>query len=132
QVEFLGERSDVPQLLSQAGFYVSSSLTEGISLTLLEAMSVGLPIVATNVGGNPEIVQEPATGLLVPSANPDSLASAMIQMCQDQCQWAEMGQRARKRVEQHFNIRTMIKDYENLSHDLLSTKLKVESPCRQT
>ena len=50
-VEFLGERNDIPQLLSQAGFYVSSSLTEGISLTLLEAMSVGLPVVATQVGG---------------------------------------------------------------------------------
>ncbi|WP_417377784.1 GT4 family glycosyltransferase PelF [Gimesia sp.] len=124
QVEFLGERNDVPQLLSQAGFYVSSSLTEGISLTLLEAMSVGLPIVATNVGGNPEIVQQPATGLLVPSANPALLASAMIQMCENQDQWAETGQRARARVEQYFNIRTMIKDYENLYLDILNTSLK--------
>lgn len=124
QVEFLGERNDVPQLLSQAGFYVSSSLTEGISLTLLEAMSVGLPIVATNVGGNPEIVQQPATGLLVPSANPALLASAMIQMCENQDQWAETGQRARERVEQYFNIRTMIKDYENLYLDILNTSLK--------
>lgn len=124
QVEFLGERNDVPQLLSQAGFYVSSSLTEGISLTLLEAMSVGLPIVATNVGGNPEIVQQPATGLLVPSANPALLASAMIQMCENQGQWAETGQRARERVEQYFNIRTMIKDYENLYLDILNTSLK--------
>ena len=123
-VEFLGERSDVPQLLTQAGFYVSSSLTEGISLTLLEAMSVGLPIVATQVGGNPEIVQQPATGLLVPSANPGFLASAMIQMCQNQCQWAEIGLRARARVEQYFNIRTMIKDYENLYLDILNPAFK--------
>ncbi|QDT91712.1 glycosyltransferase [Gimesia algae] len=131
QVQFLGERSDVPQLLSQAGFYVSSSLTEGISLTLLEAMSVGLPIVATHVGGNPEIVQQPTTGLLVPSADPVSLASAMIQMCQNQSQWTETGQQARKRVEQHFNIRTMIKDYESLYLDILNTSVKGQSPCRQ-
>lgn len=56
QVEFLGERNDVHQLLPTAGFFVSSSTTEGISLTLLEAMAVGLPIVTTAVGGSPEIV----------------------------------------------------------------------------
>ena len=55
-VQFLGERRDVPELLSHASVYAGSSLTEGISLTLLEAMAVGLPIVATHVGGNPEIV----------------------------------------------------------------------------
>lgn len=123
-VEFLGERKDIPQLLSQAGFYVSSSLTEGISLTLLEAMSVGLPVVATQVGGNPEIVQQPETGALVPSANPALLASALVQMCQNQSQWAEIGRRARQRVEQYFNIRTMIKDYEKLYLEILNTSVK--------
>lgn len=121
-VEFLGERNDVPDLLPQAGFYVSSSLTEGISLTLLEAMSVGLPIVATAVGGNPEIVQQPETGLLVPSANPDLLATAIIQMCSQSDHWMTMGQAARTRVEQHFNVRSMIRDYENLYHEILSLK----------
>ena len=121
-VEFLGERNDVPDLLPQAGFYVSSSLTEGISLTLLEAMSVGLPIVATAVGGNPEIVQQPETGLLVPSANPDLLATAIIQMCSQSDHWMNMGQAARTRVEQHFNVRSMIRDYENLYHEILSLK----------
>ncbi|WP_417390372.1 glycosyltransferase [Gimesia sp.] len=123
-VEFLGERKDIPHLLSQAGFYVSSSLTEGISLTLLEAMSVGLPVVATQVGGNPEIVQQPETGSLVPAANPALLASALVQMCQNQSQWAEIGRRARQRVEQSFNIRTMIKDYEKLYLDILNTSVK--------
>ncbi|WP_299461657.1 glycosyltransferase [uncultured Gimesia sp.] len=118
-LQFLGERNDIPQLLSQAGFYVSSSLTEGISLTLLEAMSVGLPVVTTSVGGNPEIVQEPNTGLLVPSANPAKLAAAIIQMCDQQADWQQMGQQARARVEQHFNIRSMIKEYENLYLDVL-------------
>ena len=61
-VQFLGERKDVPELLSQAGFFVTASLTEGISLTLLEAMAVGLPVVATSVGGNSEIVDPPHTG----------------------------------------------------------------------
>ncbi|WP_298867075.1 glycosyltransferase [uncultured Gimesia sp.] len=119
-VTFLGERSDIPDLLSQAGFYVSSSLTEGISLTLLEAMSVGLPVVTTSVGGNPEIVQQPDTGLLVPSANPPKLADAIIQMCQQQTNWKKMGQQARDRVEQYFNIRSMIQEYERVYLDVLT------------
>ena len=123
-VRFLGERNDVPELLTQAGFYVSSSLTEGISLTLLEAMSVGLPIVATSVGGNPEIVQEPDTGLLVPSANAALLSDAICQMCSQPQKWLAMGQAARERVEQHFNVRSMIKDYENLYYQILNLQVK--------
>lgn len=124
RVRFLGERNDVPDLLTQAGFYVSSSLTEGISLTLLEAMSVGLPIVATSVGGNPEIVQQPDTGLLVPSANAALLSDAICEMCSQPQKWLAMGQAARERVEQHFNVRSMIKDYEHLYHQILNLQIK--------
>src|SRR5690606_28303944 len=76
-VEFLGERKDIPLLLATAGLFVSSSKSEGISLTLLEAMAIGLPIVTTRVGGNPEIVMDGITGKLVPALNPDALASAI-------------------------------------------------------
>lgn len=123
-VQFLGERNDIPHLLSQAGFYVSSSLTEGISLTLLEAMSVGLPVVTTSVGGNPEIVQEPHTGILVPSANASKLAEGIIRMCDQQASWPQMGQQARARVEQYFNIKSMIKEYENLYLGVLHSTQK--------
>jgi len=119
-VQFLGERNDIPQLLSQAGFYVSSSLTEGISLTILEAMSVGLPVVTTSVGGNPEIVQQPETGILVPSANAVKLAKAITQMCHQQTDWQQIGRQSRERVEQYFNIQSMIKEYENLYLNVLS------------
>ena len=112
EVEFLGERSDVPQLLKQAGFFVSSSKTEGISLTVLEAMAVGLPVVTTAVGGNPEIVEEGATGHLVPSENPEALAAAIIAMCQKRHEWPAMGRTARDRIEEHFEIRKMIRGYE--------------------
>lgn len=121
-VEFLGDRSDVPALLSQAGFFVSSSLSEGISLTLLEAMAVGLPVVATAVGGNPEIVEEGVTGQLVPSDNPNGLAEAMIAMCQRLADWPAIGECGRQRVERHFEIRRMISDYEQLYFDLLKNK----------
>jgi len=113
QVEFLGERSDVPQLLKQAGFFVSSSKTEGISLTVLEAMAVGLPVLTTAVGGNPEIVEEGATGHLVPSQDPAALANAIVAMCHKRGEWPTMGRIARERVERHFEIRTMIRGYED-------------------
>lgn len=121
-VEFLGDRHDVPQLLTQAGFFVSSSLTEGISLTLLEAMAVGLPVIATRVGGNSEIVDDPRTGRLVPSADPASLAGAIVAMCQQPETWLALGQAGRARVEEHFEVRRMVADYEQLYRDLLAKR----------
>lgn len=110
-VTFLGERHDVPDLLKQAGFFVSSSSTEGISLTLLEAMAVGLPIVTTAVGGNPEIVQDRETGHLVPAGNPEALAQAIISHLNNRDMWSAMGELARQRVEKHFSIKRMVSDY---------------------
>jgi glycosyltransferase involved in cell wall biosynthesis len=118
-IEFLGERNDVPSLLSQSGFFVSSSLTEGISLTLLEAMSVGLPVLATAVGGTPEIVVEDQTGCLVPASNPAALAAAIVRLCNRRDEWPAMGHLGRQRVEQSFSIRTMIREYESLYRDCL-------------
>jgi glycosyltransferase involved in cell wall biosynthesis len=118
-VEFLGERSDVSSLLPQAGFFVSSSRTEGISLTLLEAMSVGLPVVTTRVGGNPEIVVEGKTGRLVAPDSPEELALAMRDLLKDQEAWPVYGELARQRVEQHFNVRNMVRQYEDLYRELL-------------
>lgn len=113
-VQLLGERSDVPQLLREAGFFVSSSLTEGISLTLLEAMAVGLPVVATSVGGNPEIVLPGKTGYLVPKADPKALADAMVFLCREPANWNSLGQCGRQRVADYFDVRRMAHDYEML------------------
>lgn len=117
-VEFLGERTDVPELLSQAGFFISSSRTEGISLTLLEAMSVGLPVIATAVGGNPEIVVPDQTGYLVPAADPNGLADSVIKLCNERGRWLEMGEQGRQRVAEHFDVRRMVSDYETLYRNL--------------
>ncbi len=121
-VEFLGERHDVPELLAQAGFFVTASLTEGISLTLLEAMAVGLPVVATAVGGNPEIVVDGVTGKLTPAAQPDQLAAAMIDACRQSDRWSDWGQAGRERVTQHFDVQRMARDYEQLYQQLWSAK----------
>ncbi|MDB5334713.1 MAG: glycosyl transferase group 1 [Planctomycetaceae bacterium] len=121
-IEFLGERSDVPALLTQSGFFVTATLTEGISLTLLEAMAVGLPVLATSVGGNSEIVQVPQTGRLVPPGDPAGLAAAMVDMCRQMQSWHQMGRAGRERVEEHFEVRRMVSDYERLYRDLLAKK----------
>ncbi len=120
-VRFLGERSDVHDQLATAGFFVSSSTTEGISLTLLEAMAVGLPIVTTAVGGSPEIVVPGETGKLVPPQDPEKLAQEMIAMIEERPVWPEIGKAARERVETNFNIRTMIRQYEELYLELSSS-----------
>lgn len=118
-VELLGERNDIPELLANAGFFVSSSLTEGVSLTLLEAMAVGLPILTTNVGGNPEVVADGETGRLVPAGNVAALAEGIVTVCRNSADWPAMGRRGRERVENHFDIKQMLRNYEALYDELL-------------
>ncbi len=83
RVRFLGAVRDVPGLLARAGLFVLPSLNEGISLTLLEAMASGLAVVATRVGGNPEVVADGETGLLVPPRDPAALAAAVVRLRRD-------------------------------------------------
>ncbi len=111
-VRFLGERNDIPTLLANASMFILPSLTEGISLTLLEAMARGLPVVATRVGGNPEVVVDGNTGFLVPAQDPEALAEAMLHIHQHPKLGRQMGLRGRQRVEQEFSVQGMIRDYE--------------------
>jgi len=94
--------------------FVLPSRSEGISLTLLEAMACGLPIVATRVGGTPEVVLDGETGLLVPPGDPVALAQAILRIGRDPERGLRMGQAGRGRVEQQFDIRRMVADYEAL------------------
>ena len=114
RVRFLGAVRDVPAVLAQAGLFVLSSLTEGISLTLLEAMASGLPVVATRVGGNPEVVADGESGLLVPPQNPSALAEALLRLRRDPNACVRFGAAPRRRVEAKFDIRRMIEEYEKL------------------
>ena len=111
-VRFLGDVRDVPSLLAMASGFVLPSQREGISLTLLEAMGRGLPVVSTTVGGNPEVVLDGTTGLLVPPSDPVRLASAMLELWTNPQRSQEMGQLGRDRAEELFNVRRMIADYE--------------------
>jgi glycosyltransferase involved in cell wall biosynthesis len=112
-VRFLGQVRDIPPLLARAGLFVLSSLSEGVSLTLLEAMASGLPVVATRVGGNPEVVADD-TGLLVRPADADALAGALLRLWQAPGERRRLGAAGRARVERHFDVRGMVAVYERL------------------
>jgi glycosyltransferase involved in cell wall biosynthesis len=113
-VEFCGDCRDVAARLAEGAVFVSSSLTEGISLTLLEAMAVGLPVIATAVGGNPEVVVDGETGRLVRAQDAAALSAALASVMRDREQGRRWGQAGRRRVEEHFDVRRMVAEYEAL------------------
>lgn len=111
RIRFLGHREDARALLDAADVYVNSSISEGISLTVLEAMAAGLPVVATRVGGTPEVVADGETGHLVPAREPAALAAAAAALLRDPGLAAAMGRAGRTRVEGHFTADRMVADY---------------------
>jgi sugar transferase (PEP-CTERM/EpsH1 system associated) len=120
RVQFLGNRSDVPRLLQAMDVFVLASVWEGMPNVALEAMAVGLPVVATGVGGTPEAVVDGETGLLVPPRDPGGLARAITRLLRDPELRRKMGQAGRRWVEQHFSVERMVRQTERLYEELLS------------
>ena len=118
-VRYLGEVRDVAEVLGRASMFVLPSKTEGISLTLLEAMSRGLPVIATRVGGTIEVIEEGNSGLMVAAKSPAELAAAMLHVYRDPAQAAEMGRAAHERITADFDVRSMVKKYEACYFDCL-------------
>jgi glycosyltransferase involved in cell wall biosynthesis len=112
-VRFVGVRSDVPGLLAAADVYVHPSLSEALPISVLEAMAVGLPVVASSVGGIPEIVADEQTGMLVPPAHADQLAAAMLRLL-DPGLRATMGAAGRAWVETHATTRGWLESHRDL------------------
>lgn len=112
-VHFTGHRDDARRYLQAMDIYVNSSISEGISLTILEAMAAGLPVVATAVGGTPEIV-DGEVGRLVPSRDGSALADAIAQLSAQAPLRATLGDAARKRVIDRFTIEAMVDRYFEL------------------
>jgi sugar transferase (PEP-CTERM/EpsH1 system associated) len=115
-----GERADIPELMRALDVFVLPSLGEGISNTILEAMACGLPVVATDVGGNAELVEPGRTGMLVPSGDVDALAAALLHLHDAAEQRREMGSNARRAAERCFSIGAMVAAYGELSAGLLA------------
>lgn len=113
-VQFLGDVRDVPALLARARLFVLPSLAEGISLTLLEAMATGLPVVASRVGGNPEVVEDGDSGVLAPPQDPTALAEAILRLGRSAPEGSRLGLAGRRRVEAHFDVGAMVRDYAAL------------------
>ena len=114
-----GARDDVAALMAAFDVFVLPSLGEGISNTILEAMACGLPVVATRVGGNPELVA-PETGRLVPSADPGALCGALQDYLRDPQLRRTHGREARRRTETRFALPAMIGRYHSLYMELLA------------
>jgi glycosyltransferase involved in cell wall biosynthesis len=113
-VHFLGDRNDVRELLQGLNMFVLSSASEGYSMALLEACAVALPIIATDVGGNGEIIQSGRTGQLVPPGEPDALAEAMLLLMNEPHLLTTYGSAARDWVEKHGSLEAMAERYERL------------------
>jgi len=107
-VQLLGERKDVENILACCDVFVLPSFSEGMSITLIEAMAAGVPIVATDVGGNAEILDKGSCGILVPSNNENELAEAIILMLCDRETGMTYSAKARSRYEQEYTIDKMV------------------------
>ena len=118
-VYFLGKRADVPTIISNLDVSVLSSTNEGFSNVILESMAAGKPVVATKVGGSPEMVMNGVTGYLVPPADSGAIASAIIDLLQNPDKAIAMGSAGRKVVKEKFTVVTMVKKYEELYASLL-------------
>lgn len=122
-----GERSDVPAILRGLDCFVLPSLAEGISNTILEAMACGLPVIATEVGGNGELVQIGDTGELVAAADPEGLARQIVRLASNPELAKKMGQSGRRAVESRFSLDAMVGAYQAL-YDKLLLAARVPTP----
>ena len=116
---FAGERGDVPDVMRGLDCFVLPSLAEGISNTILEAMASGLPVLATAVGANGELVAPGATGRLVLPGDAGALAEGLVQMARDSGGTAAQGRAGRQRVEQRFSLGSMVAAYESVYQRVL-------------
>jgi glycosyltransferase involved in cell wall biosynthesis len=126
RVHFLGNRSDVCSIYPLLDVYVQPSYTEGISLTMLEACACALPVVATKVGGNPEIVVDGQTGRLVPPRDPSALAAGILEHLGNARAAHAMGRSARQRVVELFSLDRMVHDYLALYDEVRDRRLRAE------
>lgn len=114
RVMFLGVRRDIPELLKAFDIFVLSSIREGLPVSILEAMASSLPVVATSVDGNAEVVSNGETGLLVPVNDPETLSKALLKLIKDGELSKQMGINGRSRVVKHYTFDKMIKMYEDI------------------
>ncbi len=119
RVWLAGDREDIPALLACMDVFVLPSLGEGISNTVLEAMATGLPVIATRVGGNPELVEHGVSGLLVPVGDAEALAQAVRELVDDPARCEQMGRAAVRRIQRDFAWERTVESYLDVYDALL-------------
>jgi glycosyltransferase involved in cell wall biosynthesis len=122
KIRFLGAVADGARLLGSMDVFVLPSHIEGMSNGLIEAMAAGLPIVATDAGGNAEVVADGQTGFIVPPQNPLCLAEAILTLCKDPERARAMGAAGRARAREHFTADVMVRRLEDLYRGLLAAR----------
>ena len=113
-VRLLGYRNDIAEILMVSDIFLLSSLTEGTSVTLLEAMHAGLPAVVTDVGGNPEVLKDGETGFIVDSDDDKAMAEKILLLYKDRELAKRLGNASRERVEKLFSFKNMMNKYEDI------------------
>jgi len=121
--QFLGFRADSHLMMKDFDLFVLPSLSEGLPSAIMEAMANSLPVVGSDVGGIPELIENGHNGLLVPPADPEKLARAIQQLAEDSETLTRMGDRGRQRVEEKFTLERKIEETENLCHTLLGKNI---------
>jgi glycosyltransferase involved in cell wall biosynthesis len=122
-VRFLGVRTDVPLVMSAADAYVMSSAWEGMPMVLLEAAAAGLPIVATRVGGNHEVVVDEESGFLVPPRDDEALGSAMLRLGElSEARRRSMGERGHEHIRTHYGLSRVAERWEEIYREVLKRK----------
>jgi glycosyltransferase involved in cell wall biosynthesis len=121
RVTFLGTSNRVAELLTAMDAYVLPSMNEGISNALLEAMATGLPVIASAVGGNPEVITDGTAGLLFAAGDANALLHQLTRLYERKELREQFGQAARQRVCENFSIDAMIERYEHLYETLIPT-----------
>jgi glycosyltransferase involved in cell wall biosynthesis len=119
RVRFLGLRKDVPRLLAASDLFLLTSISEGIPLTVIEAMNAGLPVVATRVGGLGEVVEEGVTGVLAPAGDDAELARLIGKLAENETLRRDMGERGRQRARVLFSEKRMHQEYARLYREML-------------
>lgn len=122
KVRFLGHREDVPDLMAAADLLLLTSRSEGVPQAVTQAMGMGLPVVATAVGGVPELVIHERTGLLVPPEDPTAVAQAMLRLAEDPELAARLGEAGRRHAQAEFSLDAMLDKTEHLFQALLAKK----------
>ena len=120
---FMGKRTDIPRILNACDLFVLPSRWEGLPLVLAEAHAAGLPIVATKVGGNSEVVQDGKAGILVPAGDPKSLADAVETLITHPEMAMKMGREGRAFVKEHFNMKECVARYAGIYRSLVGERM---------